>query len=247
LGKEIEMQIDPDKCIACEYCKVYCPASAIKVDSDKDEVYISEEFCFECGLCLRLEICPVDALFEPIEVREYPRVLRSLFSNPNTTHRLTLVPGRGTEESKTNDVTGRIKREEIGLCIELGRPGLGCSFKDISLMILRLEKLGLELEPNNPLMPLMDIGKGGFPKAVLAQRILSAIVEVKLSADRLEEIIPAIIEVGQEIDTVFSLGVICRFEENAELPILERLTKLGIDAAPNAKINLGLGRPLVKY
>jgi hypothetical protein len=160
---------------------------------------------------------------------------------------LTQVPGRGTEESKTNDVTGRVKRGEIGLCIEFGRPGLGCSFKDISLMILRLGKLGLELEPNNPLAALMDTGKGGFSKAVLEQRILSAIIEVKLAADRLEEIIPVIIEVGQEIDTVFSLGVICRFGEKGELPILERLMRLGIDVAPNAKINLGMGRPLFKY
>ncbi|MCP4252602.1 MAG: hypothetical protein GY775_04170, partial [Candidatus Scalindua sp.] len=101
---------------------------------------------------------------------------------------MTLVPGRGTEESKTNDVTGRIKRGEIGLCIELDRPGLGCSFKDISLMIFRFGELGLELEPNNPLTTSRDNGKGGFSKAVLAQRILSAIIEVKLADDRLEEI-----------------------------------------------------------
>ena len=93
----------------------------------------------------------------------------------------------------------------------------------------------------------MDNGKGGFSKAVLAQRVLSAIIEVKLAADRLEETIPAIIDVGQEIDTVFSLGVICRFGEKMELPILERLMKLGIDVAPNAKINLGMGKPLFKY
>ena len=152
------MQIDPDKCIACEYCMMYCPAGAINVNSNKGNVVISEKQCFECGLCLRLKICPADALYEPIEVSQLPRVYRSLFSNPNTTHRLTLVPGRGTEESKTNDVTGRIKRGEIGLCIELGRPGLGCSFKAISFMIFRLGQLGLELEPNNPLTTLMDRG-----------------------------------------------------------------------------------------
>jgi len=238
------MQIDTDRCNACKDCVEYCPADAIKVDSLKGYVHISEELCFECGLCRRLKICSVDALYEPTEVSEFPRVLRSLFSNPNTTHRLTLIPGRGTEESKTNDVTGRIKRGEIGLCIELGRPGLDCSFKDIYLMILRLRKLGLELEPNNPLTALMDTGKGGLSKAVLEQRILSAIIEVKLTAERLEEIIPAIIEVGQEIDTVFSLGVICRFGDKGKLSILERLRRLGIDVAPNAKINLGLGRPL---
>ncbi len=114
-------------------------------------------------------------------------------------------------------------------------------------MIFRFGELGLELEPNNPLTTSMDNGKGGFSEAVLSQRILSAIIEVKLADDRLEEVIPAILEVGQEIDTVFSLGVLCRFGEKMELPILGRLKKLGVDVAPNAKINLGMGRPLFKY
>ena len=32
-----------------------------------------------------------------------------------------------------------------------------------------------------------------------------------------------------------------------ELPILERLMKLGIDVAPNAKINLGMGEKSSKH
>jgi NAD-dependent dihydropyrimidine dehydrogenase PreA subunit len=240
------MQIDFRTCTACENCIDYCPADAIEIDADTGHVSISEKMCFECGLCLYLKICPVDALYEATEAGEFPHFLRALFSNPNTIHRLTLVPGRGTEESKTNDVTGRIGKEEIGLCIELGRPGLGSSFKDISLATRRLKELGFELEPNNPLTVLLDNERGGFCEAVLEQHILSAIIEVKTAADRLEEIITAVIEVGQKIDTVFSLGVICRFGENMELPIMDRLVKLGIGVAPNAKINLGMGRPLIE-
>lgn len=239
------MKIDATLCIACESCIVYCPARAIKVD--KGLVYISEDVCFECGICKRLEVCPEDAFVESEGVTEYPRVVRAFFSNPNTIHKLTLVPGRGTQESKTNDVTGRIKRGQVGICIEFGRPGTGSNFSDIALMTAKLKKLGVEFEPNNPLTALMDIATGEFPDELINQRILSAIIEIKVGTlQDLETVIPAIIEISREIDTVFSLSLISRFENNSDLPILEKLSDIGISYAPNAKINFGLGRPLVE-
>jgi ferredoxin len=239
------MRIESDKCIGCEECLSYCPGNAIKVGSERKKIYVSEELCFECGLCRRLNICPVDAFVEQEGVGEFPRVIRALFSDPNTTHRLTLVPGRGTEESKTNDVTGRIKRCEVGLCIEFGRPGTGCTFEDICLMTTRLKAHGVTFEQNNPLTALMDSETGAFKQEVLSQRVLSAIIEIRLdSIEDLEKVIPVILEVSHQINTVFSLGCISRFSEKGELPILDTLTKLGIQYAPNAKVNLGLGRPL---
>lgn len=242
------MRIDPSICTACEICLDYCPASAIKVDSDRlDRVYVSEELCVECGLCRRLEVCPLDAFIQSKATSEFPRVVRALFSDPNTTHKLTLVPGRGTEESKTNDVTGRIKRGEVGICIEFGRPGIGSTFKDISIMTSRLKGHGVTFEQDNPLTALMDSETGSFKDELLSQRVLSAIIEIRVgSLNDLRKVIPIILEVSREIDTVFSFSCICRFDENGELPILEELAILGIDCAPNAKVNLGLGRPLVE-
>ena len=114
-------------------------------------------------------------------------------------------------------------------------------------MTSRLKPLEVEFEPNNPLTALMDPETGCFDQALLPQRVLSAIIEIRLSslAD-LEQVIPVILDVSQKIDTVFSLSIISRFEETGELPVLGQLTKLGISYAPNAKINLGLGRPLVE-
>jgi hypothetical protein len=158
-----------------------------------------------------------------------------------------MVPGRGTQESKTNDVTGCIKRSQVGICIEFGRPGTGSSFKDISLMTSKLKMCDVEFEPDNPLTALMDIATGEFPDEILNQRVLSAIIEIKVNTlQDLEIVIPLIIEVSREIDTVFSLSLISRFEENGGLPILDKLSDLGISYAPNAKINLGLGQPLVE-
>ena len=53
-----------------------------------------------------------------------PRILRS-----RVPHESTGVEGRGTEEVKTNDVSGRVKMGEVGFTIELGRPGVGVRFR----------------------------------------------------------------------------------------------------------------------
>lgn len=241
------MKIDDDLCITCKECIECCPVEAIKCNPDKlDRVYIDQDQCIECGVCKRLKLCPVDAFIESEETTTFPRVLRSLFSDPNTTHKSTLIPGRGTEESKTNDVTGLTKRGEIGICIELGRPGVGCTFKDISLMSMRMKELGVLFMKNNALTAFMDDKTGAFPESFIQQRVLSAIIEIGIKEDELEKIFEAIIEVGDQIDTVFSLSVISRFDEDGELPVLKRLTDMGISYAPNAKVNLGMGAPLVE-
>jgi NAD-dependent dihydropyrimidine dehydrogenase PreA subunit len=243
------MKINQDKCTGCWNCFEYCPAGAFK-ENDEDslkKIYIDDDLCFECGLCRRIMICPEGAFEESSDIDQFPRVVRALFSDPNTTHKLTMVPGRGTEESKTNDVTGRIKRGQVGLCIEFGRPGAGSTFRDISLMTTRLKALGIPFEPNNPVTQLMDPETGSFPDSLLPERVLSAIIEIKLGhLYELEKVIPAIRDVSQEIDTVFSLSVISRFDESGEPAVLEMLTSLGISYAPNAKVNLGLGKPLVE-
>jgi hypothetical protein len=171
--------------------------------------------------------------------------VQALFSDPNTTHKKTLVPGRGTEESKTNDVTDRYQQGEIGCCIELGRPGICCTFRDIAIVSGYLVQKGFRLEENNPVTDLMDPQTGGFSEDLMECRILSAIIEVKFLSDRLEEFIFLIKNVGKEIETVFSLGFICRFDDDGGLSICDRLWRGGLSPAPNAKINLGIGKSIM--
>jgi hypothetical protein len=113
-------------------------------------------------------------------------------------------------------------------------------------MTTALKNFGVHFEENNPTSGLMDPETGSFPDEVLNQRVLSAIIEVRLNIDETDEVLPVIMKVSHEIDTVFSLSVVGRFNADGELPIMEKLTKLGINLAPNAKINLGMGRPLSK-
>jgi hypothetical protein len=78
------------------------------------------------------------------------------------------------------------------------------------------------------------------------ERVLSAIVEVQTTADKLPVLVPVVLEVAKLVDTVISWEVITRLNDDGSIPILEDLNKLGIKPRPNAKVNLGMGRPFVE-
>jgi hypothetical protein len=154
------------------------------------------------------------------------------------------VPGRGTEEVKTNDVTGRICRGEIGVAVELGRPCLGTSMTEFEKMTTALAAIGVVFEEANPLTQLLiDKKKGLVEPKYKNEKLVSAIIEFSAPLDSLIVILEKIKEVAKSLDTVFSLDLICCFEEDGTLPVLPVLQKMGIKPRVNSKVNLGLGRP----
>lgn len=264
------MRINPNKCVACGNCTYVCPMGAIYVDPAINRATIDRDECVECYACyyglskerlnpvmvrtvrklfqlVRLrfdpepDICPTSA-FEADELH-WPRVVRRAFSDPRATHESTGVQGRGTEEVKTNDVTHRVKQGEVGFTIEFGRPGVGVRFRDIQKMTQALAKAKVPFEKKNPLTLLMsDTATGTLREDILDEKILSAIVEIKVDISRTEEIVQLVHEVEREIDTVVALGVGTRCDENGEekivAPILERLGY----HLQRAKTNTGLGK-----
>jgi ferredoxin len=264
------MKINPDKCVACGNCIYVCPVGAIYVDPLIKRATVNRDECVECYACyyglsrehlnpvmvrtirklfqiarLRFDpepdICPT-AAFEPEDLR-WPRVVRRAFSDPRATHESTGVQGRGTEEVKTNDVTHRVKPGEVGITIEFGRPGVGVWFRDIQKMTQAMAKACVPFEKKNPLTLLMsDVATGTIKEDILNEKVLSAIVEIKVTVDRIEEIIQLVRAVEKDIDTVVALGVGTRCDENGDenvvAPILERLGY----RIERAKTNTGLGR-----
>src|SRR6202795_3594562 len=238
------MRIDPDKCVACGNCTYVCPMGAIYVDPTIKRATIDRNECVECYACYyglstehlnpgfvrtvrklfqlgrvrfdpEPDVCPT-AAFEPDHL-EWPRVVRRAFSDPRATHESTGVQGRGTEEVKTNDVTGRVQWGEVGFTIEFGRPGVGVWFRDIQKMTVALAKAGVPFEKKNPLTSLMsDVATGALKADVLDEKVLSAIVEIKVPVDRTEEIIRLVHEVEKDIDSVVAMGVGTRCAENGE-------------------------------
>lgn len=243
------MQIDKEKCTGCEVCHPYCTVGAIhSVEKRGGEELISiidQDECVECGVCHRANICPTDAIY-PVELK-WPRSVRGVFSDPLTMHKDTGIAGRGTEEMKTNDVTGRIRRGHAGVAIELGRPGVGTRFKDVDIMAQAVAKAGAAFEPKNPVTFLMvDKATGKIREDILNEKALSAIIECDIEMDKLENLLSVIKATAPKLDTVFSLDLICKVGEKGEIETLPIAQKAGLNPRPNTKNNIGFGRPLAK-
>jgi ferredoxin len=264
------MKINSDKCVACGNCTYVCPMGAIYIDPAIKRATINQAECVECYACFNglsqehlnptfvrtvrklfqmarirfdpePDVCPT-AAFAPDQL-EWPRVVRRAFSDPRVPHESTGVHGRGTEEVKTNDVSGRVKAGEAGFTIEFGRPGVGVWFRDIQKMCWVLARAGVAFEKKNPVTSLMsDVATGTIREDILNEKVLSAIVEIKVPVERTEEVIRLVWEIEKQIDTVVALGVGARCDDKGEdnhvAPILE---KLGYKLE-RAKTNIGLGR-----
>ena len=238
------MRIDEETCTGCEECIPYCPVGAIL--SQGGAVAIDEEECVECGTCERSAPCATESIFRPPESFKWPRSVRTAFSDPLVPHKETGIRGRGTEEVKTNDVTGRVRTGRVGMALEFGRPGVATDFHDVEQLTTVLARLGVNFEPHNPLTFLMDTQTGKIRDDVKGERVLSAIVEFETDPSQLKEIVPAVLEASKGIKTVFSWCAITRLGPDKSIPIMEPLRSLGLSPRINAKVNLGLGRPLAK-
>ncbi|MHA1632631.1 MAG: DUF362 domain-containing protein [Candidatus Freyarchaeota archaeon] len=235
------MKVDPEKCTGCWRCIPYCPVGAIK--EGDDVAFIDQDECVECGVCLRSGACKAGALYQP--ELTWPRILRSQFSDPLAVHPKTKIAGRGTEEMKTNDVTGRFKEGEVGIAVEMGRPGIGSSFRDLEKVAMAIAKVGVEFEPSNPVTFLLDTktGKLKYPE-VADERVLSAIIECKTTEDKAVDVLKALKEAAGEIDSVFSVCVISKCKDG-KIPIKPIIEKEGFIPRINGKTCIGLGRPLI--
>lgn len=264
------MEINPKKCVACGNCTYVCPMGAIYIDPAVKRATINRDECVECYTCfnglsqehlppalvravrktfaaLRIrfepepDVCPT-AAFEPNQLA-WPRVVRRAFSDPRVPHESTGIEGRGTEEVKTNDVTGRVGPGEVGFTIELGRPGVGVRFHDIQAVCQALAAARVAFEQKNPVTSLMsDVATGTIREDILDEKVLSAIVEIKVPVARAEEIIRLVWNLEKQIDTVVSIGAGVRCDEQGEDPVVAPiLERLGYHL-DRAKTNAGLGR-----
>jgi hypothetical protein len=89
---------------------------------------------------------------------------------------------------------------------------------------------------------MTDTATGTLREEILGEKVLSAIVEIKVSVERTEEIVRLVWDLEKRLDTVVALGVGTRCdergEENVVAPVLERLGY----RLERAKTNAGLGR-----
>ncbi len=232
------MRIRENVCNGCGQCVAVCPVQAIKLVNNI--AVIDNNLCVECSVCYRDANCPTKAI--KMDRLKWPRIIRSPFSNVIATHKLTGIPGRGTEEMKTNDVTNRFGFGEIGVSIEIGRPGVGTRLSNIELFTTKLSKIGVEYEKDSPVTAIIADEHGHIKEDIKDERVLSAIIEFKVPEEILPQVLRIIRQVEQEIDTVFTLGIVSRFMKDNSIPVINVLSQEGFQVRPNAKINVGLGR-----
>ncbi len=264
------MRIDNKRCVGCANCVPICPMGAIYIGTDR-RANVNLDECVECYTCyrglstehlppwlvrfirqtLRLlhtrfepdpDVCPTAAIVP--EELAWPRMVRRTFSDPQCPHESTGGGGRGTEEIKTNDVTGRVKVGETGFCVELGRPSVGARFRDVERLTKALANKGIEFEVNNPVTYLMtNVETGEMRSDILDEKIMSCIVEFKANLEQVPTILKCVEEVATQVDTVVSVGVSTRYDSEANNLLEGVLKNEGYDFF-RGKTNLGLGRPL---
>jgi len=265
------LEIDLDKCVGCGNCVAFCTMGAIYIEAN--HAVINQAECVECNTCYRccesenlnpvlvrlirkglsrlnlrynarMDVCPTGALSPP--KLEWPRSLRRAFSDPTSIHDATGKPGRGTEEVKTNEITGRIGPQEAGICIDMGRPGIGVHFYEVDQMTRVLASKGAAFEPDNPVTALIeDHNTGVMRKDILQEKVLSLIIEIKVPLEALSEILKTIALAAADLETVVSVGVSSRCSDDGSIPADPVMRGAGFTPRPNGKTNLGLGRPLV--
>lgn len=242
---------------------------AIRVDPSIRRAVVDRDACVECYTCFRgmstehlnptlvrmtrrllglvrlrfdpePDVCPTAAIV-PDEL-VWPRTVRRAFSDVQATHESTGVLGRGTEEVKTNDVTDRVREGEVGFTVELGRPGIGATFRDIQRVTVALAREGLSFEAANPITHLMtDTGAGTIDPDVLDERVMSAIIEFRADPAQVPGVLRLLRVVADDIDTVMAVGAYERCDPQGRSPLEAILAAEGAHVV-RAKTNLGLGR-----
>ncbi|MCL2568311.1 MAG: 4Fe-4S dicluster domain-containing protein [Oscillospiraceae bacterium] len=233
-------------CTGCKLCQKYCSVDAIGFDEATKKCVIDPIRCTECYVCIRQKVCPKDAIVPPA-LDSFLKQFQHVLSDPMENHGVTGVTGRGTEEVKTNDVTGRVKRGQVGICIDMGRPGMGVFLRDAEKVAMACAAAGVELqgEEHTPLGALMpDLKTGKLQDDCLDYHLLSVIVEGVTTEANLPNVLKALDKVQHTIDTVFSLGLILRTNDAGYTEALDCLEELGINYPYRGKVNVGLGKPL---
>lgn len=242
------MRIDEEKCVGCYLCLDYCPTGAIQPLLDeknpqKRKSRIDADECMECGVCLRSGVCRVEAIYMP--PIDWPRTVRQVFSDPMVEHKNTGVPGRGTEEMKTNEVSGRFKRGAYGMAVEVGRPGIGARLEDLETIAMALAKIGIAFEPRNPVNALFeDVKTGRLKPELRREKVISAIIEFEVQPVQLRPVLRAVKEASAKVNCLFSVDLISFPEEEEKAPALKIVKEMGFPVYPNGKVNLGLGKVL---
>ena len=252
IGADDRAEVNADECVECSNCY----RSLRNEGRNPTFVRVARRLLAIVHLSYRapLDVCPTGALRPPS--LKWPRFVRRAFSDPeaprtsaqfdsDTGAPFAAFGGRGTGEIKNNDVTGRLRRGDVGFVIELGRPGLGARLVDFEKVTRALAPLNVLFKPENPLTLLItDTTTGNMDPSVLNEKVLSAIIEVRARDNQVAAVLKALKDVETSLDTVMSVGIAARCSSDGSMPYEGAVRESGLRLSLNGKCNVGLGRPL---
>lgn len=200
-----------------------------------DEVaVVDQDECVECGACRRSRVCATEAFYQP--PLAWPRVLRAVFSDQS--YRLPGAPPRSSEGMKIGDVTGNFKRGYASFMVELGRPGVGAHFRDLEKVTTTMAAQGFPVSGGRSLAQVIaDPTTGRVKDEVRNEKASRISVSYTVPLGQVPVVWEAVQRAAREVDTVISVGLVRRCEEDGSVP------DLGLPTYPDGKTNVGLGRP----
>ena len=171
-------------------------------------------------------------------------MLDDLYRNPGQIKKRGKGKGGGSGFGLQSLILGDgLNKGVVAITVDVGRPILGCTMADIEKITTRLAKIGVFPDPTSAVARLMSnpsIGK--LRDGVLGERFYYIVIQCKTEESRLPDVVKALKEAAKEVDTVFSVAVHTRLADDYSLPDTSALEELGVEAWPNGKVWLDLGR-----
>jgi hypothetical protein len=102
--------------------------------------------------------------------------------------------------------------------------------------------MGAIFAKDNPVIPLItDPTTGSLRPEILGEKVLSAIVEFVADETKALDFIDELEHfLNAELDTVATMSVIARADEDGNSDFLQRLKENGQEPYPNGKVNIGM-------
>ena len=148
---------------------------------------------------------------------------------------------RGDEDERRD---GAFQTRLCGRRDRVGQTALGA--RSTIEKVARAMAPGVEFEKLNPTTSLMEDKKTGkFKDEVLNEKVLSAIVEFSIPLEKLSDALYALERVSHDVESVFSVDVCSRCNDDGFIPHEEILSKGNWWHSINVKTNVGLGRPRI--
>jgi hypothetical protein len=145
-------------------------------------------------------------------------------------------------DPKLNEVHHRISSESIAVVVEVGRPGVGTSMRDVDAICRALAASGVSFDPGSSVTGLMvDVAAGTLQPDVLDERVMHAMIHYSCSRDQLLASIEALKEVANRVHTVFSVGFSTPVDNRNDRLAGAIADEAGLPLKPHAKTNVGLG------